>query len=43
MWYLAEIIFAAPSSEKKKMCMCETSSVLIMAETANLAYEKSIV
>ena len=41
-WYFTELIFAQKQSKKRKMYFCETSVVLIRAESAQDAYDKSI-
>jgi|SRR4029453_9262503 hypothetical protein len=41
MWYFAEIVFAEPKAEGRRMYACETSEVLLRAGSANEAYSKA--
>lgn len=41
MWYVAELLFAQPSAGDESV-VCETCLVLLLSETAEVAYEKAL-
>lgn len=41
MWYLAEILFAKPKQDNRRMYFCESCDVLFEATSANEAYQKA--
>lgn len=40
-WYVAQLLFAQVPVKNRKMYMCETSTILIQAENASEAYDKT--
>jgi hypothetical protein len=41
MWYIADLVFAKPKLKNRRRYRCESSNVLIEAESAEEAYKKA--